>query len=92
MYRIAKPPHYGTRGPWTPPNITIAKGGGKRHKSLILPPKSVELDQSTAGYNEAVADGPSTADGFTALANQGDVNEKGATYDMHWSTMGREEM
>ena len=42
----------------------------------------MEVDQSTAGSNEAGADGPSTADGFTALANQGDVNEKGTMDEM----------
>ena len=46
------------------PDITIAEGGGKRHNPSSSPPKSVESDQSTAGSNEAVVDGPGTTDGF----------------------------
>ena len=35
---------------------------------------------------------PGIADGFTALSNQGDVNEKGTRYEMDWAAMGREEV
>ena len=49
-----KPPHSGTRGPCTPPSITIAEGGRKRHKPSSLPPTNVESDRSTAGSIEAV--------------------------------------
>ena len=69
----------GHQGTMDPPDITIAEGGGKRHKPSNLPPKIVELDRSTAGSNEAVVDGPGTADGFPALANRGYLNEKGTT-------------
>ena len=65
-----------------PPNITTTEGRGKRHNPPSSLPKSVELDKSTAGSNEAVVDGPGTADCFTNLYNQGDVNEKGTTDEM----------
>ena len=52
----------------------------------------MESDRSTAGSNEAVVDGPGTADGFPALDNRGDMNEKGTTDDMDWATMGQEEV
>ena len=35
---------------------------------------------------------PGIADGFTNFANQGDLNEKGTTYEMDWAAMGREEV
>ena len=75
-----------------PPNITISEGGGKRHKTSSSPPTSVELDRSTAGSNEAVLDGTCTADGFTALTNRGDVNEKGTSDEMDWAEFGQEEV
>ena len=37
-------------------------------------------------------DGPGTADGFTALTNRGDLNEKGTTDDIDWAAMGKEEV
>ena len=75
-----------------PPDITIPEGGGNRHKPLSSPPTSVESDRSTSGSNDAVVDGPGTADGFCALVNRGDVNEKGTTYEMDWASMGLEEV
>ena len=51
----------------------------------------MESDQSTVAPIETVVDVPGTADGFSALANRGDVNEKGTTDEMDWSEMGLEE-
>ena len=48
----------------------------------------MDSDRLTAGYNEAVVDGPGTADGFTDLANRGDMNENGTTDEMDWYVMG----
>ena len=52
----------------------------------------MELDQSTAGSNEAVVDGPGTTDGFPALSNQGILNENGTTDDMDWAEIGQKEV
>ena len=52
----------------------------------------MESDRSAAGSNEAVADGPCSADGFSALANRGYVNGNGTTDDMDWAAMGQEEV
>ena len=51
----------------------------------------MESDQSTVAPIETVVDVPGTADGFSALTNRGDVNEKGTTDEMDWSEMGLEE-
>ena len=56
------------------PNITIAEGGGKRHKPSILSQTSVNSDRSNAGSIEAVVDGPGTANGFPATVNAGYAN------------------
>ena len=64
------------------PDIAIPEGGGKRHKPLSSPPKIVESDLSTIGYNDAVVDGPGTAYGFTTMENLRDVNENRTTDDM----------
>ena len=37
-------------------------------------------------------DSPGTADYFTALSNQGGVNNNGTADDMDWATMGQEEV
>ena len=71
-----------------PPNIDIPEGVGKWCKLLSLSPKSVESDRSTVAPIETVVDVPGTADGFFALANRGDVNEKVTTDEMDWSAMG----
>ena len=52
----------------------------------------MESDQSTVAPIETVVDVPGTADGFPAGANRLCVNEKGTTYDMDWSEMGKEEV
>ena len=80
------------QGTVDPPDIYIAERRGKRRKPSSSFPKSVELDQPTANSNDAVVDGPSTAGGFPALANIGDVNENGTTNEMDWSAMGQKEV
>ena len=50
----------------------------------------MESDRPTISPIETVVDEPGTADDFTALANRGSVNEKGATGEMDWSEMGQE--
>ena len=37
-------------------------------------------------------DGPGIAYVFPTLANQGDVNENGKTYDIYWAVMRQEEV
>ena len=80
------------QGTVDPPNIYISEGGGKRRKPSSSPPKSVESNRPTTVSNEAVVDGPGTTNGFSALANRGDVNENRTTNDMDWYTMGQEEV
>ena len=74
------------------PNISIAEGGGKRRKLSSSSPKSVEWYRTIIGSNEAALDGPGTADGFTALANQKDVNKNGTADEIYWDAMGQEDL
>ena len=79
------------QGTLDPPDIAITEGGGNRRKLLSLPPKGVELDQSTIAPIETVVDVPGISGGFYALANRGGENEKGKTDDMDWYAMRQEE-
>ena len=74
-----------------PLDIAIPKGGGKRRKLSSSSPKIVESNRSTVAPIETVVDVPGIADGFSALAYRGYVNEKGTTDEMDWSIMEQEE-
>ena len=79
----------GHQGTVDPPNITITEGGVKRQKPLSLPSKSVDLDRSTAGSNEAVMGGPGITDVSPAMANRGDMNGDGTTDEIDWDAIGK---
>ena len=77
------------------PDIAIAAGGVKRHKTSSSPSAGIkhsEVDQPSIYYKQAALGGPVTADGFPALTNLGSVNNNGTMYKMSWDVIGQEEL
>ena len=73
-----------------PPNSSTEEGGGKRHKPSSSPSDAINhagADRPSVDSNEAAVDGPGTTNGFPDLANRGDVNGNGTSYDMDWDAM-----
>ena len=50
------------------------------------------MDQSASDSKDAVEDGTSTADYFTAISNWGKVNKEGTMDNMAWDVMVQEEV
>ena len=65
-----------------PPDNAISEGGGKRRRLSSPYSGQMSTGRSTAYSAEAVVEEPSLLDDLSATANQGNVNEEGATDNM----------
>ena len=76
-----------------PPDNTIAEGGDKRRRLSRQPSAVMRPGRSTATAH-AVVDEPSLQENENSSAtdDRGDVNEEGATDEIDWCAMNKEEV